>query len=495
MAERGNDDNIRDAVQQLQAGRLSRRDFMRRAAVAGLSFGAIGTIIAACGDGGTQGTGSTASPAGTTGPTDQAFDPKAFEGATVRIALVDGERDEKGLQDKIPEIKERFGIDVELSTSALGALIEQNNQNLQAPESDIDIMHVLGFTVSSTVGAGLFERLNPFVETATPADYDFSDFPDGQLEYCGYYDVDNNAFGGQDLFLIPGIHSGSCLMFYRADLLEQAGLDVPTTWEEYVEAAAALHQGDVAGNAMIGANDVSLFLVDWYTRFITMGGQLMSGSPEDQTFEPNLTSDAAVRALDNMIELVQYAPDAVTSYGFTESTDAFAAGNVGMMITWSTIAGTTYDPQNSTVADAVDVAQVPADQGETPRAIRGGWGLGIPKNLPQERKDAAWHLMTYLTSKEFEQHQVLNYQTDPNRKSTFEEPELVEELPYLPAAGEAIETAQILEIAKLPEAFELIGETARTFNLALAGEMDSAQATAEAQDAWVGILKRQGYLA
>ena len=33
---------------------------------------------------------------------------------------------------------------------------------------------------------------------------------------------------------------------------------------------------------MIGANDVSLFLVDWYTRFITMGGQLTTRQQERQ---------------------------------------------------------------------------------------------------------------------------------------------------------------------------------------------------------------------
>ena len=71
------------------------------------------------------------------------------------------------------------------------------------------------------------------------------------------------------------------LLFYRQDLLDAAGIEVPTTWTEYLAAAEALTTDDVAGSAMVGANDVSNMLVDWYTRFITMGGELTSGSKAD----------------------------------------------------------------------------------------------------------------------------------------------------------------------------------------------------------------------
>jgi multiple sugar transport system substrate-binding protein len=202
-----------------------------------------------------------------------------------------------------------------------------------------------------------------------------------------------------------------------------------------------------------------------------------------------------VRALQHMIDCAAFSPSGVTSYGFTESVDAFSVGNVGHMICWSTIGGSVYDPELSRVSDTVDVAVLPADEGQTPRAVRGGWGLGIPENLPQERKDVAWHLLTYLTSQEFEQYQVLTYKTDPNRSSTFEVPELVEALPYLPVAGEAAQSAQILETALIPENFELVGEAAREFNLALAGSQTAEEACANAQDSWVAILQRAGHLA
>ena len=424
---------------------------------------------------------------------DEAFDPMRYAGCTVKIALVDGERDEKGLQDLQADIEAETGIKIELTTLDLGTLQQSNIQNLTADESAFDIMHVIGFSVAGTVGAGLFEPLNDYLNdpSRVPADYDVSDFPAGQLEYTGFFTPETGEFGGDTQYLIPGIHSGSVLLFYRQDLLDAANIAVPTTWAEYLAAAEALTTGDVSGSAMVGANDVSNFLVDWYTRYITMGGELTSGSAADGTLALNIDSPEGVAAMQNMIDLLPYSPAAVAQYGFTEALDQFSVGKVAMWPAWATIAGALYGP-DSLVSDTVAVAQMPADDG-MPRGIRGGWGLGIPANLPQAQKDCAFQILMYITSKDFEKHQVLTYQTDPNRISTGSDSEIVAALPYIPAAVEAIGTAQVLEIANIPETFEIVGEVAREINLALTGAKDAATAMADAQAAATAILVRQGY--
>lgn len=50
-------------VEEVRAGRLSRRDLIRRASVYGLSFGAIGSLLAACGGNPTK--ANPNAPAGT----------------------------------------------------------------------------------------------------------------------------------------------------------------------------------------------------------------------------------------------------------------------------------------------------------------------------------------------------------------------------------------------------------------------------------------------
>jgi ABC-type glycerol-3-phosphate transport system substrate-binding protein len=137
---------------------------------------------------------------------------------------------------------------------------------------------------------------------------------------------------------------------------------------------------------------------------------------------------------------------------------------------------------------------MPADDGN-PRAIRGGWGLGIPTNIPQANKDAAWHILTFLTSTAHEKCQVMNYQTDPNRVSTATDPEVLAAYPYIEQAVDAIESAQILEFANIPETFEVITAVAREMNLALAGSQGAETAMTNAQAAALDILKRGGHLA
>ena len=119
--------------------------------------------------------------------------------------LVVAEGPEKGVKDKVGEIKDRFGIDLEFTALAVGPLLEKANQSLNADEGTFDIINVLGFSVSQMVGGDKFEQLNAYLDdpAKTPPDFDFADYPPGQTEYVGYFDVANGAFGGESLYLVP----------------------------------------------------------------------------------------------------------------------------------------------------------------------------------------------------------------------------------------------------------------------------------------------------
>src|SRR5436190_4792312 len=461
-----------EAIDGLVTGQMSRDDFIKKAALLGFSASAIGGMLAAA--------GRADAAAGRT-----------FAGKTISI-LVAAEGDDKGVRDKIPEIKRRFGIDVKMTALPVASLNEKLSQNVKAPTSSYDAIMVLGFTVAQFVGGGYFEPLNKYVKTKAPKGYDFPhDFPGGELRYVGYYDVKHQRFGGNTLYLVPGLHGGSILFYYRKDLFAKAGLRPPTSWTAYLHAAKKLNTGGVAGNSMVAkSGDVSMFLCDWYTRFVNMGGVLMSGSPQTKNFKPRLTSPQAVGALQHMVECVKYASPGVLSYDFTVSANAFSAGQTAMMMIWSTIAGPIFNPKTSKVAKKVGVAAIPGKG----QAVRGGWGMGIPKNAPAGNKDAAWTVITYLTSKEWERYQTLKYQTDPTRNSTFYSPAMNKALPYLSAAGKAFAKARIIEIASIPETFELITDAAVEFSAALNGSATAAQACKKANDKWIAVLKRGGHL-
>ena len=104
-------------------------------------------------------------------------------------------------------------------------------------------------------------------------------------------------------------------------------------------------------------------------------------------------------------------------------------------------------------------------------------------------------VMQYITSASFDKYQMANYQTDPNRRSTYADAALNKKYPYLKVAGQAMEIAKMLDVALIPECFELVGEAAREFNLAIVGSQTAKQACANAQASWEKILKRAGHLA
>ena len=251
----------------------------------------------------------------------------------------------------------------------------------------------------------------------------------------------------------------------------------------------------MAGASFIGANNFSLALIDWYTRFITSGGVLMSGSPAEKNFMPQVDTPEGTHALQLLIDLLPYAPKNVTQYGFAENVDGFSTGKIAQMIFWSTIAGPVFDPENSLVADKAATAAVPAAPGQQPRSVIGGWGIGIPQNCDPEKKAAAWRTLTWLTSKRSEIHQVDKYQITVQRASTFENPDLLSKFPYLEDSREAIATAKTMPIANVTEFLQLLDIMNVEFNAALVGTQDAKTATAAVQSGWEAILRKAGHLA
>ena len=428
----------------------------------------------------------------------EGFDWRQFAGTRISMLIVGGEGDDRAFADLLPEFTEQTGIELEITAPALGPLIETTLQNLQAEQSGYDVISFLGFLTTQQVGAGFYDRLNDYIENPaiTPIEWDYQDFLQPALRNVGIFNLETGERGvGDDVYAIPGTHSGSVIYFYRKDLFEAAGLEPARTWDEFHAAAVALNSDEVAGASFIGANDFSLALVDWYTRFITIGGQLMTGSPQNKDFMPHVDSPEAVRALQMMIDLLPYAPENVTRYGFAENVDGFSTGKIAQMIFWSTIAGPIFNPENSMVAELTGTGPVPADEGQVARAIQGGWGISIPKNSDPAKKDAAWLTLVWFTSKRVNNYLVEAYQIDANRTSSFTDPALVAKFPYLTDALAAASTAQTLETASIPETFQLNDVMNVEFNAALLGIQDAPTACAKVQEQWLAMLRSAGHLA
>jgi multiple sugar transport system substrate-binding protein len=458
---------------------VSRRRVMQTATAVGLSGTALGGLMKAV---------PQAKAAG--------FDPMKYKGTELNMLLVP-EGEDKVMVDLMPQFEAETGMKLNITAPAVGPLIEKTLQNLKADKSGFEIINYLGFLTTQQVGGGYFTQLNDLISNAdeTPPDWDFDDFIPGAVKNVGYFDLKNKGRGqGKDLYGIPGMHSGSVIYFYRKDLFDAAGLKPAKTWDEFRETAKKLHSDKVAGCSFIGKNDFSLAFVEWYTRFITNGGVLMSGDPNGTNFKPNVNSPEGILALQLMIDCLPYAPKNVTQYAYTENVDGFSTGKIAQMIFWSTIAGPVFDKSKSLVADKTGTAAVPAAAGQKPSAIQGGWGLGIPKNVDPAKKMAAWRALTWLTSKKVNKYEVEKYQIDASRQSTFKDPDLLKQFPYLTDSAAAIANASTLPTSNIPETFPLNDIMNVEFSNALLGQQDAKTACANVQTQWEAVLRKGGHL-
>lgn len=418
---------------------------------------------------------------------------KRFDGATINAVFVSGEHDDTLLRERIGDVKEKLGINLTVTDLGADAMHDKIAQGLRSGHSPYEVSTIVGFWLSEMVGSGSFEPLDKYVNdpSLTPPDFDFGDFVDKHLDYISYWNLEEHRNGrpGQ-LFLIPGPHSDAHMVVYRKDLFDKYNIaGPPKTWDEFVQVAKKLHHPTegIYGTAFVGKNDPSISLTEWANRFISLGGEMFTGSLKDKTVVPHLDSDQSVQAIENMVELLDYSPPGVSSYALTEVSDSMAAGKLGIILMWVTIAGRAWAPKLSKVADKVEAA-IPPGNGVT---IRGGWGMGIPKDV--KNKEAAWAVIRYYSTKEADKARVMNYGDAAVRKSTFTDPDVVKTYPYYPTFGKLLENATPYPSLPFPECWELVLEPARFWNQAVTKELTPKQACQKAQEAAQQILKKGGW--
>jgi len=120
------------------------------------------------------------------------------------------------------------------------------------------------------------------------------------------------------------------LLWYRADLLQQAGLTPPADghwdWNFLLKAVKATHKPpEVYGMGIALARNAATV---WLTGTLVMnnGGHFLSPDLKNVVFDSPEVRDA----VDVVKELAQYAPPGATSWGRPDQVDAIARGGVAM---------------------------------------------------------------------------------------------------------------------------------------------------------------------
>lgn len=280
---------------------------------------------------------------------------------------------------------ENPGVSVELVSPPTEQADQKIQQMLQSGKG-VDVVEVRDITVG------------PFV--ANEWLYDMNSDLEG---WTGWEDLTDNAaaYAEQDgkSFYIPYGFYGLSL-FYRTDLIEEAGFDAPpATWEELVEQAKALNtpEENSYGYAFRGGKNgntnavaiIEAFVadeLDTENAFKLTNGDTIFSSPKAQ------------EAMDLYMELFKEgSPPSSVAWGYPEMVQGFSNGSTAFLLQDPEVIATVRE-STAISEDQWDVA--PLLQGPTGKAAQpmatAGWGIAAGS----EAKPEAVELVKYLSEGE-----------------------------------------------------------------------------------------------
>jgi len=268
----------------------------------------------------------------------------------------------------------------------------------------LDVMEVRDLNVAEFVNNGYVEPLNSYLSS---------------WEHAGTFTsvAQSVATVDEKLYFIPnGLYQRQ--LFYRADWLQEAGIEVPTSYDELVEASIALT--DPAKNRFgfsfrggSGANAVPDQMIQAYNAekinigdamFLQDGGTIYS-SPEAKT------------AVEQYVRLYKEgSPADSINWGFSEQVQAFTSGVTAFIL---------QDPDviqvfTESMEDGTwGTAPMPA--GPTGKALITAGGAGWGMTSYSEHKEEAWKLISFLSSPEENTLLSKNHGTVPIHSSAIED--------------------------------------------------------------------------
>ena len=225
------------------------------------------------------------------------------------------------------------------------------------------------------------------------------------------------------------------LLFYRKDWFAEAGLEPPTTFNEVLTAARALHdprQGryGVAWNAARGTALGHEFMMACAAcgQPVINLDQIAGGFDADVALRndlvPTINTSAALEAAEYLKALLEFSPPDILSMSWYERVRPYAAGKVAMAYGYTLLAPYFELDESSPAHGQTGYLPHPAGQSGAQIAPVGGYVLGIPANLPEERRAAAAEALIAFTSPEAQKLYVQSGSRTFPRYSVGADPEV-----------------------------------------------------------------------
>ena len=267
------------------------------------------------------------------------------------------------------------------------------------------------------------------------------------------------------------------MLYYRSDLLENAGFsEPPQTWEELKEQATKITgESDAEDGFVFQAAEYEGGTVNGLEYVWTHGGDVLAGKDLENVVIDGQRAVAGLATERGMVES-GVAPQAVSTYTEQECQAAFLNGRAVFCRNWPYMYALASDESQSNVEPGqVGVAPLPVAGGQD-RSFSGlgGWNFYLNATSSDKEKEAAYEFAKFATSPEQQKYRALNGSFLPTLKDLYDDEELVEKVPVIDLGESAIKNARPRPLSPYYSDMSLV--MAEQFNASIKGTKSPEEA-------------------
>jgi multiple sugar transport system substrate-binding protein len=341
---------------------------------------------------------------------------------------------------------------------------------LQSGDSSIDFFNADVTWTATFASAGLIEPIDAYFSKAEQAE-----FLPGTIQAASFRDK---------IWGMP-FRTDAGVLYYRADLLEKYGKEVPTTYTELFATAQEINAregGDMYAlvGSLANGEGMTCNAVEWFYsnggEVIDSNGTILIDSPQNVEILKMMTDAYEANLL----------PEGVLSYGSGDARASMFQGKQVFMRAWPKAFAMGQDASKSQVAGKLGVSPLPrGPQGTMGKSVVGGWQLFL--NKYSENKDEAVKFMKFYASEYAQKLHALNDSYLPARRALYEDADILEKYPHYSQFPAILETA--VARPQSPYYSEISSILSAEVQNAMKGSKSPAQALADAQKAMEAVGK------
>lgn len=189
-------------------------------------------------------------------------------------------------------------------------------------------------------------------------------------------------------------------LFYRKDILEKAGLPVPTSWEDVLADAQIIKDKGLLEYPLAASDKPGWDLAaEFVNMYLGTGGNFFADGSADLAID----NDNGKKVLATMRAMTGFMNPDYLTYDATELNKVWDAGTVAFMNQWGSLAGAAIDvtKANPDVAANTGFTAAPTIGGGTVPGAALWWdGFTIAKNISDEDAAASFQAMVHGISPE-----------------------------------------------------------------------------------------------